>query len=198
MNNSKYPLATSTWDHSELEAMQDVIQSGKYTMGDKVLAYERAFAEYHQSRFSVMVNSGSSANLLMVAALFFRSSGALEPGDEVIVPAVSWSTTYTPLQQYGLKLKFVDIDLFSLNMDVNLLKKAITPKTKLVMSVNLLGNPNDYNSILEILSKKGITLIEDNCESLGAELQGKKTGTFGLMGTFSSFFPITFPPWKVG
>jgi len=188
MNNSKYPLATSTWDHSELEAMQDVIQSGRYTMGDKVLAYERAFAEYHQSRFSVMVNSGSSANLLMVAALFFRSSGALEPGDEVIVPAVSWSTTYTPLQQYGLKLKFVDIDLFSLNMDVNLLKKAITPKTKLVMSVNLLGNPNDYISIQEILSKKGITFIEDNCESLGAELQGKKTGTFGLMGTFSSFF----------
>jgi len=188
MSNSGYPLATSTWDHAELEAMQDVINSGKFTMGHKVLAYEKAFAEYHQSSFSVMVNSGSSANLLMVAALFFRSSGALKPGDEVIVPAVSWCTTYTPLQQYGLKLKFVDIDLFSLNMDVDRLEKAITPKTKLVMAVNLLGNPNDYIRIQEILSQKGIILIEDNCESLGAELQGKKAGTFGLMGSFSSFF----------
>lgn len=188
MSNPEYPLATSTWDHAEFEAMQDVINSGKFTMGDKVLAYEKAFAEYHQSRFSVMVNSGSSANLLMVAALFFRSSGALRPGDEVIVPAVSWSTTYSPLHQYGLKLKFVDIDLDSLNMDVDLLVKAINPKTKLIMAVNLLGNPNDYERIQEILLSRDIILIEDNCESLGAELLGKKTGTFGLMGSFSSFF----------
>ena len=126
MSRFIYPLATSTWDQDELDAMQRVIESRQFTMGKKVEAYERGFADYQDSRYAVMVNSGSSANLLMVAALFFKSTSPLKPGDEVIVPAVSWSTSYTPLHQYGLKLKFVDVDVETLNFDLNSLEYSLS------------------------------------------------------------------------
>src|SRR5262245_1388634 len=115
--NYRYPLATTSWGQEEIDAMQNVIASGIFTMGSRVAEFERGFADYAGSRYAVMVNSGSSANLLMVAALFYTKNPALklEPGDEVIVPAVSWSTTYYPLYQYGLKIRFVDIDLHTLN-----------------------------------------------------------------------------------
>lgn len=188
MSRFIYPLATSTWDQDELDAMQRVIESRQFTMGKKVEAYERGFADYQDSRYAVMVNSGSSANLLMVAALFFTSTSPLKPGDEVIVPAVSWSTSYTPLHQYGLKLKFVDVDVETLNFDLNSLESAISKNTRLIMVVNLLGNPNEFNRIKKIIGTRDIVLIEDNCESLGAEFDGKKAGSFGVMGSFSSFF----------
>lgn len=137
------PLATSGWDQAEYDAMQAVIKSGNFTMGAKVAEYEKKFAEFFGTKFAVMCSSGSTANLLMVAALFYKKSGALKAGDEVIVPAVSWSTTYYPLHQYGLKLRFVDIDRETLNFDLKELEKAIGPKTRLIMTVNLLGNPND-------------------------------------------------------
>lgn len=186
----KYPLATATWDEAEYQALQDVIASGMFTMGPKVAQFERDFAQYIGSKNVVMVNSGSSANLLMVAALFYTKNPRikLNPGDEVIVPAVSWSTTYYPLYQYGLKIKFVDIDLETLNYDLSQLSQAISSKTKAIVAVNLLGNPNDFSQIKKIIGGRNITLIEDNCESLGAEFEGKKAGTFGLMGTFSTFF----------
>ena len=98
-----YPLATTTWDDKEIAAMQDVIRSGNFTMGPRVAEFERRFAEFMGSRYAVMSNSGSSANLLMVGSLFFVKDDLLRPGDEVIVPAVSWSTTYYPLHQYGLE-----------------------------------------------------------------------------------------------
>lgn len=186
----KYPLATATWDDSEYQALQDVISSGMFTMGPKVTHFEKDFAKYIGSKYAVMVNSGSSANLLMVAALFYTKNARikLSPGDEVIVPAVSWSTTYYPLYQYGLKIKFVDIDLHTLNYDLEQLSSAIGPKTRAIMVVNLLGNPNDFNLIKEIIGNHNVILIEDNCESLGAEFEGKKAGTFGVMGSFSTFF----------
>jgi len=185
-----YPLATATWDEAEYEALQSVITSGVFTMGPKVLEFERQFASYLGAKHCVMVNSGSSANLLMVAALFYSKNKDLKlnPDDEVIVPAVSWSTTYTPLHQYGLKIKFVDIDLKTLNYDLDALEQAVSEKTRLIMAVNLLGNPNDFDRIKSIIGTRKITLIEDNCESLGAEFQGKKSGTFGVMGSYSSFF----------
>jgi CDP-6-deoxy-D-xylo-4-hexulose-3-dehydrase len=186
----KYPLATATWDAAEYQALQDVITSGMFTMGPKVAQFERDFAGYIGSKYAVMVNSGSSANLLMVAALFYTNSAHLKlnPGDEVIVPAVSWSTTYYPLYQYGLKLKFVDVDLSTLNYDLEQLDAAISSQTRLVVAVNLLGNPNEFSQIKKIIGDRDIVLIEDNCESLGAEFDGKKAGTFGVMGTFSTFF----------
>lgn len=184
----KYPLATATWDQAELDAMQRVIASGMFTMGKEVQAFEKAFAQYIGSQYAVMSNSGSSANLLMVAALFFTKKNRLQPGDEVIVPAVSWSTTYYPLHQYGLRLRFVDIDLETLNYDLDELERSITDRTRLIMVVNLLGNPNDFDRIKKMLGSRDIRLIEDNCESMGAEFNGKKAGTFGVMGSFSSFF----------
>lgn len=186
----KFPLATASWGQEELDAMQRVITSGMYTMGAHVQTFERDFAQYIGSQHCVMVNSGSSANLLMVAALFYTKNSKLklQRGDEVIVPAVSWSTTYYPLYQYGLKIKFVDIDLHTLNYDLDQLEQAVTDKTRAIMAVNLLGNPNDFDRIQKIIGGRDIVFMEDNCESLGATFKGKKAGTFGVMGTFSSFF----------
>ncbi|MGE7752395.1 DegT/DnrJ/EryC1/StrS family aminotransferase [Lysinibacillus fusiformis] len=184
----KYPLATETWDEEELEAMKRVISSNRFSMGPEVENFEKGFANYFGSKYAIMVNSGSSANLLCIAALFFHSKYKLKKGDEVIVPAVSWSTTYAPLQQYGLKVKFVDIDLKTLNIDIKKLKEAVTEKTKLIFTVNLLGNSNDFDAIQEIIKGKNIILLEDNCESMGAKYKGKFLGTFGVMGTFSMFY----------
>jgi CDP-6-deoxy-D-xylo-4-hexulose-3-dehydrase len=187
MTNS-YPLASSTWDDKELQAIQSVIDKDTFTMGDSVAEFEQDFCKFTGSKYSVMVSSGSAANLIATAALFYTKNPKLKRGDEVIVPAVSWSTTYYPLQQYGLKLKFVDIDLETLNYDLNALESAIAPKTKMIMAVNLLGNPNDFDAIDNIVKKRDIIILEDNCESMGAEYNGKQTGTFGIMGTFSTFF----------
>ncbi|GHV03138.1 CDP-4-keto-6-deoxy-D-glucose-3-dehydrase [Campylobacterota bacterium] len=184
----KYPLASTTWDEAEYAAIERVVRSGVFTMGAEVLTFEQQFAKWIGSNYAVMVNSGSSANLIAVAALMFRKTGALKRGDEVIVPAVSWSTTYYPLQQYGLKLKFVDIDRDTLNINIEQLRSAVTENTKVIFAVNLLGNPNDFNKIKEIIGNRNIILLEDNCESLGAVFNNKQAGTHGLLGTFSSFF----------
>ncbi len=170
--------------------MHRVIDSGMFTMGAQVQAFERDFASYVGARHCVMVNSGSSANLLIIGALFYTKNPKLllKRGDEVIVPAVSWSTTYYPLHQYGLKLKFVDIDLHTLNYDLDALAAAVNGSTRAIMAVNLLGNPNDFDRIHSIIGGRDIVLIEDNCESLGATLGGRQAGTFGVMGSYSSFF----------
>ncbi|TLD83825.1 DegT/DnrJ/EryC1/StrS family aminotransferase [Helicobacter trogontum] len=183
-----YPLASSTWDEQELQAIREVIDNDMFTMGEKVAECERNFAKFVGSKYAVMTSSGSTANLIATAALFYTKHNKLQRGDEVIVPAVSWSTTYYPLYQYGLKLKFVDIDLETLNYDLESLQDAITDSTKMIMCVNLLGNPNDFDKIQAIIGNKNIVLLEDNCESMGAEYKNKQTGTFGIMGTFSTFF----------
>lgn len=182
----EYRLSDDTWGSEELDAIKRVIQSNRYTMGKEVQEYEKEFALKVGSKYAVMSNSGSSANLLAIAALFY--SGKLCSGDEVIVPAVSWSTTYFPLCQHNLKLKFVDIDSETLNIDILQLKKAITPKTKAVFCVNLLGNPNDFDTLIDICKEHDLILIEDNCESLGGKYKDKELGTFGLLGTFSTFY----------
>ncbi len=182
------PLATSTWDQNEYGALDRVIASGRFTMGPAVRQFEQDFAAFVGAKHAVMVNSGSSANLIAVAAAVLNPSIDLSVGDEVIVPAVSWATTYYPLSQYGLTLKFVDINLETLNMDLEEVEKAIGPRTKAVLAVNLLGNPVDYDRLQSICDAHELLIIEDNCESLGATLGGKQAGTFGVMGTYSSFF----------
>lgn len=184
----KYPLATSTWDDKELAAIQSVIDRDMYTMGESVRQFEEDFCKFLNKKYCVMVSSGSTANLIATAALFYTKEPKLKRGDEVIVPAVSWSTTYYPLYQYGLKLKFVDIDLETLNYDLEALASAITDQTKMIMVVNLLGNPNDFNAINTLVKDKNIIVLEDNCESMGAEFNAQQAGTFGIMGTFSTFF----------
>ena len=184
----QYKLATSTWDNKEIEAIQRVIDSDIFSMSKCVEKYESEFASYFGSKYAIMTSSGSTANLIMTAALFFRKENRLQRGDEIIVPAVSWSTTYFPLQQYGLKVKFVDIDLETLNYDLAALEEAIGASTKAIMVVNLLGNPNDFKEINRIIGNRDILVLEDNCESMGAVYEGKQCCTFGLMGSFSSFF----------
>jgi len=186
----KFPLATPSWGPEEYGAIDNVIKSGMFTMSSNVKQFERNFSSYFGSKYCVMVNSGSSAILLMIASLFYTKNSKikLKVGDEVIVPAVSWSTTYFPLYQYGLKIKFVDIDLFTLNYDLKQLESAVSKSTRAIIAVNLLGNPNDFNAINRIIDDRNIILLEDNCESMGAIFEEKYTGTFGLMGGFSSFF----------
>jgi CDP-6-deoxy-D-xylo-4-hexulose-3-dehydrase len=183
-----YPLVVSTWDKSEINALHKVIDTGMFTMGQRVKDFENAFSRYVGRSHAVMVNSGSSANLLATAALFYKNKNSLKRGYEIIVPALSWPTTYAPLYQYGLKLKFVDIDLYTLNYDLKALKTAVSDKTRAIMIVNILGNPNDFKSIHKIINNRNILIIEDNCESLGAEYESKQTGTWGHVGTFSMFF----------
>jgi len=117
----KYPLVTSTWDENELNAIQRVITSGRFTMGEEVQRFEQEFAAFLGSKYCVMVNSGSSANLLAISSFFYRKKNPLQRGDEVIVPAIAWATSYYPLYQYGLRLKFVDIDRDTFNYDINAL-----------------------------------------------------------------------------
>ena len=182
------PLATTTWDDSEIQAAIRVIQSGNLTMGSHVEAFEKAFAEYFNTKYAVMVNSGSSANLLAISALLHVSEKPLKPGDEVIVPSLSWPTTFYPVNQCGLKLVFVDIDLSTLNISIEEIEKAITPQVKAIFVPNILGNPSNLPMIQQICDKHQLYLIEDNCESMGATLNNRSTGTYGIMGTFSTYF----------
>lgn len=188
MSPIAYPLATTTWDDAEYDALQRVIAGGRFTMGPLVKQFEAEFAAHFGARYGVMVNSGSSANLIAVAAAVLDPRIDLNRGDEVIVPAVSWPTTYYPLAQYGLRPKFVDIDLDTLNLDLDLVESAIGPRTKALFAVNLLGNPNDFTRLRGIAERHGLVLLEDNCESLGASSDGIAAGTAGLAGTFSAFF----------
>ena len=183
-----YPLAADTWDEKEYDAINKVIKSNRFTIGPEVDMFEKEFAEYFGSKYAVMVNSGSSANLIAISALILSGKYNLNKGDEVIVPAVSWATTYTVLHQCGLKLKFIDIDLNTLNLDLNQIKNAISENTKAIFAVNLLGNPNDFDKLMDICEKNDLILIEDNCESMGAKYKGKYAGTFGVCGTFSTFY----------
>ncbi|MBN2652222.1 MAG: DegT/DnrJ/EryC1/StrS family aminotransferase [Spirochaetales bacterium] len=183
-----YRLASSSWGNEEIDAINSVIKKGMYSMGDCVKEFESDFSRFFGCKYSVMVSSGSTANLIMIASLFYKKENPLKRGDTVIVPAVSWSTSYYPLYQYGLKIKFVDIDLETLNYDLKNLISAVTPDVKAILAVNLLGNNNDFSVISKIAHDNNIYLLEDNCESMGSSFNGKFSGTYGLMGTFSCFF----------
>lgn len=183
-----YELAVPTWGQEELDALNTVIRSGYFTMGKKVAEFEQAFADYHGVKHGIMVNSGSSANLISTAALFFKKDRPLQRGDEVIVPAISWATTFHPLQQYGLKLRFVDVSLEDLNVDITKLESAINENTRMIVGVSILGNPAALDKMRALADKHDLYFLEDNCESMDAEINGKKAGTFGDLNTFSFFF----------
>ena len=165
-----------------------MIASDRLTVGPQVERFEAAFAAYNGRKYAVMVNSGSSANLVAVAALCYKKERPLVRGDEVIVPAVSWATPHHPLQQYGLMLKILDIELETLNMDVTQLERAIGERTRAIVGVSILGNPAALEVMRAAADRRGLYFIEDNCKSMDPELAGRKSGTFGHVSIFSLFF----------
>ncbi len=171
--------AVSTWGEVEIEAGISVLRSGHTTMGAKVAQFEREYAAYCGTKYCVMVNSGSSANLLMVAAYTIRNGAGT-----VAVSALGWATSYTPFLQYGWKMRFVDIDRETLNYDLaKLWKSNEDSELDLILAVNVLGNPNDFGGF-----PKRARILEDNCEAMGAMYGNKRTGAFGLMASHSTFF----------
>ena len=182
-----YPLASDNWDSKEFEAIQQVLDSNHFTMGEQVRIFEENVAKKFGSKFAIMVNSGSSANLVMLTILKILSNQKIKKPN-IIVPAVSWSTTYTPAYYLDLELKFCDVDINHFGLNLDSVSKAIDKDTIAILAVNLLGSAADLDNLRNLAKDKNIILLEDNCESLGATLNGEYTGTFGLMASHSSFF----------
>lgn len=184
----KIPLSVPTFDYQEICEALDSMLSTKLTMGEKVKKFEKAFAKYVGEKHAIMVNSGSSANLITFSILASPHLKKIQPGDEVITTAIPWSTTVFPILQVGAIPVFVDVELENFNLNVKQIEDAITPKTKAIMPVHLLGNPADMEAIMEIAGRHNLNVIEDACEAHGAKFSGKKVGSFGDLSTFSFFF----------
>ena len=169
-----------------IESMMDAwLTAGRFS-----IKLERELARYFGSRFSFLVNSGSSANLLAFYALTSPKllDRAIKPGDEIITVAAGFPTTINPMIQFGCIPVFVDVDIPTYNIKVEDIEKAITPKTKAIMLAHALGNPFNLSVVMAIAKKYNLWVVEDDCDSLGATYEGKKTGTFGDLATLS-FYP---------
>jgi len=189
----KVPLISRLYNEEEIsEVVEVLLNPNKITLnspgGLRIEKFEEQFANFIGVKNAIMVNSGSSANLI---AFFLLSNptikNRLQPGDEVIVPAVNWITSITPLYALGLKPVLVDVDLKNYGMDPNEVKKAISTKTKAILAVHLLGFPVDMDSIMDIAKENNLFVIEDTCESPAAEWNGKKAGSFGDISTTSFY-----------
>lgn len=185
---TKISLQVPPFGADEINEAIESLLSTWLTMGNKVRLFEEAFAKYLGSKYAVMVNSGSSANLIALSIFTNpKYSGRIGTGSEIITPAVTWVTTVYPIANVNLIPTLVDVDLDTFNVDIDSIRKAINEKTKAIMPVHLLGNPANMQEITEIAEKHGLLVLEDTCESHGAEVGGKKVGTFGDVGTFSFF-----------
>lgn len=182
-------LQEPAFSGEEVNAAIETLLSTYTTMGKKVRAFENQYAEYNGNKYGVMSNSGSSSNLLSIAALANPfTKDHLKAGDEVIVPALSWSTTIWPIVQMNLVPVLVDCDLNDFNLDLNKLEAAIGPKTRAIKLVHVYGNPCNMDAIMTLARKHNLMVIEDCCEAMGATYDGKKVGTFGQVSNFSFFF----------
>ncbi len=173
----------------EINAMITQSLTTMVTMGKEVRHFEEQCAKHFGTKYSIMNNSGSSANLLAVAALANPAwKNPLKAGDEVIVPALSWATTVWPVIQSNLVPVFVDCDLDTYNFDMKKLEAAITPKTRAILLVHVYGNPCDMDALMALAKKHNLYVIEDCCESMGATYDGKSVGSFGEAGTMSLYY----------
>lgn len=190
----RIPYAGRVFDEKEISNLIDAALDFWLTAGPYADRFEQQLAQFLDIKYCSLVNSGSSANLLAFMALTSPKLGAkrIKPGDEVITVAAGFPTTIAPIIQYGAIPVFVDVALPSYNIDVSMLPKALSKKTKAVMLAHTLGNPFDIKSVKDFCDKHGLWLIEDNCDSLGSRYKYKGkwqyTGTFGHIGT-SSFYP---------
>lgn len=185
-----YRLAADTLGSEELDAAKAILDSGRLTMSDRVRQFEREFAAWTGAPHAVMVNSGSSANLLMVDAMLRRSEGPApwRRGDEVLVPALAWPTTVWPLVQLGLVPVFVDINPQTLAVDLASAEAALSERTRGMFLIHVLGQPARMDQVVPFCRQHRLELLEDSCESLGAHFQGRHVGTFGAMSSFSFYF----------
>jgi CDP-4-dehydro-6-deoxyglucose reductase, E1 len=183
----KVPLATNSLDETDINAAIKCLKSGNLTAGKKVKEFEEKFADYFGVKNAIMVNSGSSANLLAMSALANPLDKKLNYGDEVIVPALTWSTTVFPIIQMGAVPVFVDSDV-SYQMAEAEIPEMITKKTRAIMPVHILGNMCNMRAIKQIAKEHNLFVIEDTCEALGSKYNGKYAGTIGDIGTYSFYF----------
>jgi CDP-6-deoxy-D-xylo-4-hexulose-3-dehydrase len=160
------------------------------TAGRYAEQFERELAQFMGMRNALLVNSGSSANLVALSALTSPKLGEqrLQPGDEMITVAAGFPTTVNPAVQYGLVPVFLDVELGTYDVDITLLEEAITDKTRLIMMAHTLGNPFNLDAVMEVAKRHNLYVIEDNCDALGSTYNGKLTGTFGHFSTLS-FYP---------
>ena len=184
-----FPLKDSTFRNKDLIEGIKVIFSKNVTMSKVTKKFEKTFSKKMKVPFSLMVNSGSSANLLAFQCLInpYRKN-RLKRGDQVLVPSICWPTSLWPIIQSGLKPIFVDIDKKNFNIDLKDLKRKISKKTKALMLIHVLGNSTNMDELKKILNKNKIILVEDTCESIGAKYKKKFLGTFGDFSTFSFYF----------
>jgi CDP-6-deoxy-D-xylo-4-hexulose-3-dehydrase len=190
IGKSRVNYAGRVFDEKEMINLIDSSLDFWLTYGNYSKTFEKNLAEYLGVRWTFLVNSGSSANLLAFYALTSPLLGdrQVKRGDEVITVAAGFPTTVAPIVQYGAIPVFVDMELTHFNIDVNELKKALSPKTRAIMIAHTLGNPFNLRAIKEFCDKHNLWLIEDNCDALGSTYEGKATGTWGDIGT-SSFYP---------
>ena len=184
------PVTGKVLDEEDILSGVDAMLDGWLTTGRYAQEFEREFARYFGSRFSVLVNSGSSANLTAFYALTSSKLGerALQPGDEVITVAAGFPTTVNPLIQYGCIPVFIDVEIPFYNIKAELIESAITKRTKAIMIAHTLGNPFNLDIVMQVAKKHDLWVIEDDCDSLGATYDNKKTGSFGDLATVS-FYP---------
>ena len=183
-------MLDSSYDNKEILSCISILLSGHLTMGRRVKEFENRFCEHLGSSFSVMVNSGSSANLLAFSALTNPTRKRhLSTGDKVAVPAVCWSTSIWPIVQTGLVPVMVDVNPKTLNVSIPSLKRAIAEHSiRAVMLVHVLGNATEMEELLELVRDNDLLLVEDTCESLGTTYRERYLGTYGDFGTFSFYF----------
>ena len=188
MSNYFYPLIENPYRKKDIAQAIKVLRSSKLTSGPITNKFQNLFAKKLASKHALMVNSGSSANLLAFQCLInpYREK-RLKYGDEVLIPALCWSTSLWPIIQSGLKPKFVDVNVNTLNIDLIDLKKKISKKTKAIMLVHVLGNCTNMDELIKIKKKNKLILIEDTCESLGTKYKNKYLGTFGEFSSFSFY-----------
>lgn len=185
-----YRLAMDTLGPAEISAAKRVLDSGLLTMQHNVTGFEKAFAERVGVNHAVMVNSGSSANLIMIDALIRSTSvrQTLEPGDEVLVPGLAWPTTVWPIAQLGLVPVFADVDPATLGLDLASAQDLIGPRTRAMFIIHPLGRALDLKRYRDFCDRNGLELLEDCCESLGAHSDGSHVGSVGRAGSFSFYF----------
>ncbi|MAI59529.1 MAG: hypothetical protein CMM92_00730 [Rickettsiales bacterium] len=188
-NKKKIKLHEPTFGAEEIFNFTKQLITTNVTMGKQVESFEKKICDKFGFRYAVSSNSGSSANLLMISALMSNLyPKRLKKNDEIIVPALAWSTSIFPLTQYGLKPVFVDCDIKTMNIDIDQVKKAISKKTKGILTIPIYGNPCEMKELTKICKKKELILLEDTCESMGAKYNNKFLGAFGLASSFSFYF----------